>query len=136
TSKLNLSATSLAAVGSSISLTVAMTPSSSSALMTSPDFRRIFSASSPTVTDSGTRISSRLTSTGGSGGASTTAAGAGTPGRAAGARGTGGGAATRSGRAFCAGAAGGAGGAVVAAGFTGISGGSAANTTGTGSGTI
>src|SRR5207249_11291097 len=35
------------------------------ALMTSPDFRRIFSASSLTVTDSGTRISSRLTSAGG-----------------------------------------------------------------------
>src|SRR5215470_10044905 len=66
-SKLNLSATSLAAVGSSSSFTVAMTPSSSSALITSPDFLRIFSASSATVTDSGTRISSRLTSTGGAG---------------------------------------------------------------------
>ena len=52
-----------------------MTPSSSSALITSPDFRRIFSASSPTVTDSGTRMSSRFTSAGGAGGASTAAAG-------------------------------------------------------------
>src|SRR5881296_1212214 len=68
-STLNLSATSFAAVGSSSSLTVAMTPSSSSALITSPDFRRIFSASSPTVTDSGTRMSSRFTSAGGAGGA-------------------------------------------------------------------
>src|SRR5439155_14042299 len=43
-------------------------------LMTSPDLRRIFSASSPTVTDSGTRISSRLTSAGGAGAASMTVA--------------------------------------------------------------
>ena len=42
-----------------------MTPSSSSALITSPDFRRIFSASSATVTDSPTLTSSRLTSAGG-----------------------------------------------------------------------
>src|SRR6266480_86766 len=81
-SKLNLSATSFAAVGSSSSLTVAMTPSSTNALITSPDFRRIFSASSPTVTDSGTRISSRLTSAGGAGGASTATAAAGRPGAA------------------------------------------------------
>src|SRR5262249_34332706 len=73
--------TSFAAVGSSSSLTVAITPSSTSALITSPDLRRIFSASSPTVTDSGTRISSRLTSAG-AGSASTAAAGSGaaTPG--------------------------------------------------------
>src|SRR5256884_6970155 len=76
TSTLNLSATSLAAVGSSSSLTVAITPSSTSALMTSPDLRRIFSASSPTVTDSGTRMSSRLTSTGGAGASSMTVAAA------------------------------------------------------------
>src|SRR4029453_9287819 len=67
TSKLNLSATSLAAVGSSTSLRVAMTPSSTSALITSPDFRRMAAASSPTVTDSGSLMSSRLTSAGGSG---------------------------------------------------------------------
>src|SRR5204862_189475 len=72
TSKLNLSATSFAAVASSSSFTVAITPSSSRVLMTSPDLRRIFSASSPTVTDSGTRMSSRLTSAGGAGAASTT----------------------------------------------------------------
>src|SRR5439155_1443260 len=89
TSTLNLSATSLAAVGSRSSLTVAITPSSSSALMTSPDLRRIFSASSPTVTDSGTRMSSRLTSTGGAVGSSTT-----TGATAAGATGTGAGAGT------------------------------------------
>src|SRR5499426_1856394 len=71
TSTLNLSATSLAAVGSRSSLTVAITPSSSRALITSPDFRRIFSASSPTVTDSGTRMSSRRTSAGGAAGSST-----------------------------------------------------------------
>src|SRR6267142_1269383 len=71
TSTLNLSATSLAAVGSSSSLTVAITPSSSSALITSPDLRRIFSASSPTVTDSPTRMSSRRTSAGGAAGSST-----------------------------------------------------------------
>src|SRR5215470_13886847 len=71
TSTLNLSATSLAAVGSRSSLTVAITPSSSSALITSPDLRRIFSASSPTVTDSGTRMSSRRTSTGGAAGSAT-----------------------------------------------------------------
>src|SRR5262245_62165319 len=76
TSTLNLSATSFAAVGSSSSLTVAITPSSTSALITSPDLRRIFSASSPTVTDSGTRISSRLTSAGGGGVSIATAAGA------------------------------------------------------------
>src|SRR6266567_2743561 len=68
TSKWNLSAASLAAVGSSTSFTVAMTPSSSSALITSPDFLRMAAASSPTVTDSGTLMSSRLISTGGSGG--------------------------------------------------------------------
>src|SRR5438132_2809712 len=89
TSTLNLSATSLAAVGSRSSLTVAITPSSSSALMTSPDLRRIFSASSPTVIDSGTRMSSRLTSTGGAVGSSTT-----TGATAAGATGTGAGAGT------------------------------------------
>ena len=72
-SKLNLSATSLASVGSSRSLTIFMTPSSMSALITSPDLRRIFSASSATVTDSPTRTSSRLTSAGGA----STAAGAG-----------------------------------------------------------
>src|SRR5215510_1112666 len=71
TSTLNSSATSLAAVGSRSSLTVAITPSSSRALITSPDFRRIFSASSPTVTDSGTRMSSRRTSAGGAAGSST-----------------------------------------------------------------
>src|SRR5437773_2318648 len=71
TSKPNLSATSLASVGSSRSLTIRMTPSSSRPLMTSPDLRRIFSASSATVTDSGTRMSSRRTSAGGAGGAST-----------------------------------------------------------------
>src|SRR5688572_4342835 len=65
----NLSATSLASVGSSRSFTIRITPSSSSALMISEDLRRIFSASSASVTDSGTRTSSRLTSTGG--GAST-----------------------------------------------------------------
>src|SRR5437773_2082790 len=70
TSKPNLSATSLASVGSSRSLTIRMTPSSSRPLMTSPDLRRIFSASSATVTDSGTRMSSRRTSAGGAGGAS------------------------------------------------------------------
>src|SRR4029450_10373882 len=80
TSKLNLSATSLAAVGSSTSLRVAMTPSSRSALMTSPDFRRMAAASSPTVTDSGSLISSRLTSAGGSGAAG---AGLGSGGRGA-----------------------------------------------------
>src|SRR5438128_8612159 len=85
TSTLNLSATSLAAVGSRSSLTVAITPSSSSALITSPDLRRIFSASSPTVTDSGTRMGSRLTSTGGAVGSSTTAGAT-----AAGSTGTGG----------------------------------------------
>src|SRR5215470_10387693 len=111
TSTLNLSATSLAAVGSSSSLTVAITPSSSSALITSPDLRRIFSASSPTVTDSGTRMSSRRTSTGGAGGSATAtgASGAMAAGAAAaGAIGAGAGAG---------GAAGGAGGAV-AAGLT------------------
>src|SRR5256886_11622098 len=51
TSKPNLSATSLASVGSSRSLTIRMTPSSSRPLMTSPDLRRIFSASSATVTE-------------------------------------------------------------------------------------
>src|SRR5436190_1850917 len=71
TSKPNLSATSLASVGSSRSLTMRMTPSSSRPLMTSPDLRRIFSASSDTVTDSGTRMSSRRTSAAGTGGAST-----------------------------------------------------------------
>src|SRR5262245_27400712 len=76
-SKWNLSATSLASVGSSRSLTIFITPSSMSALITSPDLRRIFSASSATVTDSGTRTSSRLISPGGGGGGgSTTAAGA------------------------------------------------------------
>src|SRR5215468_3000489 len=44
-----------------------MTPRSRSALMTSPDLRRMAAASSPTVTDSGTLISSRLISTGTSG---------------------------------------------------------------------
>ena len=39
---------------------MAITPSSSSALITSPDLRRIFSASSATVTDSGTRTSLAL----------------------------------------------------------------------------
>src|SRR2546425_8441456 len=68
TSKWNLSAASLAAVGSSTSFTLAMTPSSRRALITSPDFRRMAAASSPTVTDSGTLMSSRLISTGGSGG--------------------------------------------------------------------
>src|SRR5260370_1430329 len=68
TSRWSGSATSWAAVGSSTSLTVAMTPSSSSALITSVDFRRIPAASSPTVTDSGSLISSRLISCGGSGG--------------------------------------------------------------------
>ena len=48
-----------------------ITPSSRSALITSPDFLRIFSASSATVTDSGSRTSSRFTSTAG---ASTTGA--------------------------------------------------------------
>src|SRR5712691_5880904 len=75
TSQLNLSATSLAAVGSSTSLTVAITPKSSSALMTSTDLRRIAAASSPTVTDSGSLISSRLISCGGSGGAGGAGAG-------------------------------------------------------------
>src|SRR2546430_803510 len=51
TSKPNLSATSLASVGSSRSLTIRMTPSSSRPLMTSPDLRRIFSASSVTVAE-------------------------------------------------------------------------------------
>src|SRR6266511_6275670 len=69
TSQLNLSATSLAAVGSSTSLSVAITPRSSKALITSTDLRRIAAASSPTVTDSGTLISSRLISCGGSGSA-------------------------------------------------------------------
>src|SRR5712692_7819504 len=68
TSKWNLSAASLAAVGSSTSFTLAMTPSSRRALITSPDFRRMAAASSPTVTDSGTVMSSRLIPTGGSGG--------------------------------------------------------------------
>src|SRR5712691_1744819 len=63
TSQLNLSATSLAAVGSSTSL------------MTSTDLRRIAAASSPTVTDSGSLISSRLISCGGSGGAGGAGAG-------------------------------------------------------------
>ena len=67
TSKWNRSATSRAAVASSTSLTVAMTPSSSSALITSTDFRRMAAASSPTVTDSGSLTSSRLISCGGSG---------------------------------------------------------------------
>src|SRR5262245_18865804 len=65
TSKPNLSPTSLASVGSSRSFTMRMTPSSTSALITSPDFRRIFSASSATVTDAPTLTSSRLTSAGG-----------------------------------------------------------------------
>src|SRR5438128_9693180 len=96
TSTLNLSATSLAAVGSRSSLTVAITPSSSSALITSPDLRLIFSASSPTVTDSGTRMSSRLTSTGGADGSSTTtgATAAGATGTGAGTGGAGGAAGT------------------------------------------
>src|SRR5882672_8243286 len=68
TSKWNLSATSLAAVGSSTSLTVAITPRSTSALITSVVLWRIAAASSPTVTDSGSLISSRLISCGGSGG--------------------------------------------------------------------
>ena len=68
TSQWNLSATSLAAVGSSTSLTVAITPRSTSALITSEVLRRIAAASSPTVTDSGSLISSRLISCGGSGG--------------------------------------------------------------------
>src|SRR5262245_58665002 len=73
-SKWNLSATSLASVGSSRSLTIFITPSSIRALITSPDLRRIFSASSATVTDSGTRTSSRLISTGGGGGGGSTTA--------------------------------------------------------------
>src|SRR5207247_5833630 len=74
---LNVAATSYASVGASNSLTVPMTPISRNALITSPDFRRIFSASSPTVTDSGTRTNSRLPSAGGAGGVSTAAAAAG-----------------------------------------------------------
>src|SRR5439155_1735571 len=49
-----------------------------------PDFRRIFSASSLTVTDSGTRISSRLTSAGGAGVSTAAAAAAAGAGGAAG----------------------------------------------------
>src|SRR5215470_619252 len=120
TSTLNLSATSLAAVGSRSSLTVAITPSSSSALITSPDLRRIFSASSPTVTDSGTRMSSRRTSTGGAAGSATatgaagaTASGA-TGAMAAGAIGAGAGA---GGAAGDGGGVAGAAGAAVAAGL-------------------
>jgi len=59
--------------------------------MTSPDLRRIFSASSPTVTDSGTRISSRRTSSGAAGGASAAGGGGGAT-TAAGAAGSGAGA--------------------------------------------
>src|SRR5262245_32181145 len=76
-SKPNLSATSLASVGSSRSFTIRMTPSSMRPLISSPDFFRIFSANSATVTDSGTRIVSRLTSAGGAGGATTAATAAG-----------------------------------------------------------
>jgi hypothetical protein len=64
-SKPNLSATSLASVGSRRSFTMRITPSSSNALITSPDLRRIFSAISATVTDSPTLRSSRRISTGG-----------------------------------------------------------------------
>src|SRR5262249_58879251 len=53
-----------------------MTPGSSNALMTSPDFRRIADANSPTVTDSGTLTNSRLISAGADG-SSTEAAGRG-----------------------------------------------------------
>src|SRR5512134_367049 len=88
TSKWNLSATSLAAVGSSTSFTVAITPRSSRALITSVVLRRIAAASSPTVTDSGSLISSRLISCGGSGGAGgATGAGLAAAGGAAGATG-------------------------------------------------
>src|SRR5215831_18318818 len=114
-SKWNLSATRRAAVGSSTSFSVAITPNSSSALITSPDLRRIAAASSPTVTDSGTLISSRLISCGGSGSATTTGLGCGRLG----------GATTGAGR-------GGGGGTVGRGGTTGGAGTAAAGRTGVG----
>src|SRR5262245_53202334 len=115
-SKWNLSATRRAAVGSSTSFSVAITPSSSSALITSPDLRRIAAASSPTVTDSGTLISSRLISCGGSGSATTTGLGCGRLGGTTTGAGRGGGAGT-AGRGRTAGGAGAA-----AAGRPGVGG--------------
>src|SRR5262249_60261777 len=115
-SKWNLSATRRAALGSSTSFRVAITPSSSSALITSPDLRRIAAASSPTVTDSGTLISSRLISCGGSGSATTTGLGCGRLGGTTTGAGRGGGAGT-AGRGRTAGGAG-----ATAAGRTGVGG--------------
>src|SRR5882724_11178250 len=126
-SKWNLSPTSRAAVGSSTSFRVAMTPSSRRALITSPDLRRIAAASSPTVTDSGTLISSRLISWGGSGSAGGAGRGCGFPGVAttAAAAGRAGGAATagRGGGDVAAGRAGaaGAGGSTILLGAGGAS---------------
>ena len=127
TSKWNLSATSLAAVGSSTSLTVAITPRSTNALITSVVLWRIAAASSPTVTDSGSLISSRLISCGGSGGGgrappgpgvSAADGGAGDAGAAAGAA-TAAGRAGAAGRGGARGAAGRGGEITVRGGFSG-----------------